>query len=98
MLFGTIFNISIIFPFRLLAPINATQAVKEKSVGADIEIWNNIIPCGSLRNQNDKYFWFHHTEADTLDVENTNDLDKAVALFTSVSYIIADLESDFPRN
>lgn len=97
MLFGTIFNISIIF-FRLLAPINATQAVKEKSVGADIEIWNNIIPCGSLRNQNDKYFWFHHTEADTLDVENTNDLDKAVALFTSVSYIIADLESDFPRN
>lgn len=72
--------------------------MKESSVGADIEIWNNIVPCGSLRNQNDKYFWFHHTQADTLDVENTDDLDKAVALFTSVSYIIANLENDFPRD
>ncbi|KAJ8947304.1 hypothetical protein NQ318_004556 [Aromia moschata] len=81
---------------KLLEPINATQAVKSTSVGSDIALWTGIIPTGSLLNDNDAYFWYHHTKADTMDVMDTDALDKATALWASVAYILADLKDDFP--
>ncbi|KAJ8932973.1 hypothetical protein NQ314_014304 [Rhamnusium bicolor] len=84
---------------KLLAPINATQTVSSPGgVGSDISIWNRIIPGGSLLNANDKYFWFHHTDADTMDVMDPDALDKSTALWASVAYIIADLSEEFPRD
>uniref|UniRef100_V5I8M9 Carboxypeptidase Q n=1 Tax=Anoplophora glabripennis TaxID=217634 RepID=V5I8M9_ANOGL len=84
---------------KLLAPINATQTEYSSSgVGSDISIWANIIPGGSLLNANDRYFWYHHTEADTMDVMDPDNLDKATALFAVVSYVIADLSEEFPRD
>ncbi|KAJ8932974.1 hypothetical protein NQ314_014305 [Rhamnusium bicolor] len=83
----------------LLAPINATQAVRSSGgVGSDITIWKDVIPTGSLLNDNGKYFWYHHTKADTMDVLDPDTLDKATALWASVAYVVADLKDDFPRD
>lgn len=79
--------------------INATQTLfSSTGVSSDISIWGNIIPGGSLLNANERYFWFHHTEADTMDVMDPDALDKSTALFAVVSYIIADLSEEFPRD
>lgn len=89
-----------LFTCRLLSPINAATAKRseEGGVGSDITIWKDVIPTGSLLNDNGKYFWFHHTNADTMDVLDPNALDKATALWASVAYVIADLNDDFPRS
>jgi len=85
---------------KLLAPINATQTSASRGgVGSDISSWTESqIPGGSLLNANDKYFWYHHTPADTMDVLDPDNLDKAAAVWAVVSYIIADLNDDFPRD
>ncbi|CAH0559506.1 unnamed protein product [Brassicogethes aeneus] len=83
---------------KLMASINATRAEYGASCGSDISIWTgNGIPGASLLNDAEKYFWYHHSAADTIDVENPDDLDKGLALWASVAYIIADLSLEFPR-
>lgn len=67
--------------------------------GPDIEEWlNSGIPGASLRNKNEKYFWYHHTNADTMNVESSDALDKGTALFAAVSYVMADISIDLPRH
>jgi len=84
---------------KLLDPINASRAERSfGGVGSDITIWADQIPTASLLNDDGKYFWFHHTEADTMDVLDPAALDKATALWASVAYVIADLKDDFPRD
>ncbi|KAJ3665615.1 hypothetical protein Zmor_001105 [Zophobas morio] len=83
---------------KLLAPINATGVRQSPSVGSDIYMWTSKeVPGASLDTENDKYFWYHHSNADTLDVENPDSLDKNTALWASVAYVLADLSVDFPR-
>jgi len=69
------------------------------NVGSDIEVFEDLnIPGAALLNRNEKYFWYHHTEADTMDVENPDSLDLNTAMFAITSYIIADLSVDLPRS
>lgn len=48
-------------------------------------------------NANEKYFWFHHSQGDRMDVLDPDNLDKATALWAAVSYVIADLSDEFPN-
>lgn len=83
---------------KLFQSINASTLVEEDSPGSDIAIFTgNGIPGASLHNDNGKYFWYHHTEADTMNVENPEELDLGAAFWTAVAYIIADLSIDIPR-
>ncbi|KAF9809885.1 hypothetical protein SFRURICE_002115 [Spodoptera frugiperda] len=83
---------------KLFQSINASTLVEEDSPGSDIAIFTgNGIPGASLYNDNGKYFWYHHTEADTMNVENPEELDLGAAFWTAVAYIIADLSIDIPR-
>lgn len=69
------------------------------NVGSDITIWiNKGIPGASLLNANERYFWYHHSEADTMDVENSDVLDKCTVVWTIASYIMADLSVTIPKN
>ncbi|XP_074033403.1 carboxypeptidase Q [Leptinotarsa decemlineata] len=83
---------------KLLSSINTTQSSYADAVGSDITIWAGQIPGGSLLNDNDKYFYYHHSAADTMDVLDPDSLDKATALWASVAFIIADLKDEFPRD
>ncbi|XP_043793918.1 carboxypeptidase Q-like [Apis laboriosa] len=67
--------------------------------GPDIDYWVKAgIPGGSLWTQDDKYFYYHHTNADTMLVEDPEALDRGTALFAALSYILADLSIDLPRH
>ncbi|CAK1578107.1 unnamed protein product [Parnassius mnemosyne] len=81
---------------KLFTPIDKMKV--SKSVGSDITIFNNEgIPGASLLNQNDRYFWYHHSNADTMDVQNKENVVECAAFWAALSYIISDLSIDIPR-
>ncbi|XP_076241535.1 carboxypeptidase Q-like isoform X2 [Calliopsis andreniformis] len=82
---------------RLLSPMGQMK-LRSPNQGPDIADWVNAgVPGGSLWTRNDKYFYYHHTNADTMLVENPDALDRGTALFAAVSYVLADLSIDLPR-
>ncbi|CAK1551627.1 unnamed protein product [Leptosia nina] len=83
---------------KLFESINASALVESDSAGSDISvIINTGVPGASLHNANERYFWFHHTEGDTMNVESPEELDLCTAFWTSLAYIIADISVDIPR-
>ncbi|KAK2588607.1 hypothetical protein KPH14_006376 [Odynerus spinipes] len=83
---------------RLMSPLGEMN-VRTPNLGPDIEYWiQNGVPGGSLWNKNDKYFYYHHTNADTMLLEDPDALDMGTALFAAVSYVLADLSIDLPRH
>lgn len=48
----------------LLSPINATT-LQVSTEGGDVQSWMDAgVPGGNLLNQNDRYFWFHHSDGE----------------------------------
>ncbi|XP_054158513.1 uncharacterized protein LOC128956825 [Oppia nitens] len=67
---------------KTLKPINATQL---------------SVPGGSLDTRNQKYFYFHHTDGDTMTVQNRRDLDLCTAVWASIAYGLASIDDQLPR-
>ena len=64
----------------------------------DIGILNDEgIPVMSLKVDNSKYFWYHHTPADTFDKVDFDEFNKCVAAMTIMSFVVADLDEPLPR-
>ncbi|XP_061706561.1 carboxypeptidase Q-like isoform X1 [Cydia pomonella] len=83
---------------KLFESIGASELVEDDSPGSDITVITNTgVPGAGLHNANEKYFWFHHTEGDTMNVEDPDELDLCAAFWTAVAYIIADISDDIPR-
>ncbi|ODN03873.1 Carboxypeptidase Q [Orchesella cincta] len=55
------------------------------------------VPGAILDTDGEKYFWYHHSNADTVTALNPNDLDVCLALMTSLSYVLADLSIMLPK-
>lgn len=51
----------------------------------------------SLHTADSKYFWFHHTEADTMTVQNPAEMNLCSALWAVVAYVVADMDEMLPR-
>ncbi|KAK3551394.1 hypothetical protein QTP70_016640 [Hemibagrus guttatus] len=82
---------------KLLAPINVTSLEKHGE-GTDINIWMQAgVPGASLHTADSKYFWFHHTEGDTMSVQNPAEMNLCSAVWAVVSYVVADLDEMLPR-
>ncbi|XP_064081644.1 carboxypeptidase Q-like [Macrobrachium nipponense] len=82
----------------LLEPLNTTKIVSPMDGGPDIEIWSKAgVPTGSLYNANSNYYWFHHSDGDTMSVEDPDTLDRCLALWTSVAYVTADISRRLPH-
>lgn len=82
---------------QLLAHINATL-VTTGGEGTDISPWMSAgVPGASLANDNERYFWFHHSNADTMSVLNSADIDKCAAVWAVHAYSVANLPSLLPR-
>ncbi|PKU42142.1 carboxypeptidase q [Limosa lapponica baueri] len=52
----------------------------------------------SLRDDLSKYFWFHHSQGDTMTVQDPNQMNLCAAVWTVVSYVIADMEEMLPSD
>ncbi|XP_037773959.1 carboxypeptidase Q-like [Penaeus monodon] len=83
---------------RTLKSLHLLQVVSPMDGGPDIEVWQRAgVPTASLYNENEKYFWFHHSDGDTMSVEDPDTLDKCLALWTSVAYVAADITHKIPQ-
>lgn len=82
---------------KLLAPINITT-LYDYAEGTDISFWMQAgVPGASLLDDASRYFWFHHSEGDTMTVQNPIWMNYCAAVWTVVSYVVADLEEMLPR-
>lgn len=82
---------------RLLAPIGA-GTITRGGGGADIgPIMQRGVPGMGLQVDGSRYFWYHHTQADTPDKLDPADVAKCVAAMAVMAYVVADLEDPLPR-
>ncbi len=84
----------------LLVPIGAT-AVEHvpESPEADIgPLVQEGVPGIGLRVEDSRYFWYHHTEGDTLDKLDPAEVARCVAAMAVMAYVMADLPSGLPRS
>jgi len=78
---------------------NATSLIRVGGVPTDIYLMNRGGVPGIVLNGDDgRYFWYHHTNADTMTAMNPSELDKCLAVWASTAYIIADLKEKLPRD
>ena len=84
----------------LLGPIGATKVEKvPESPEADIgPLVERGVPGIGLRVEDSRYFWYHHTEGDTLDKLDPAEVARCVAALAVMAYVIADLPSGLPRS
>ena len=81
----------------LLAAIGAGDIVKGGG-GADIgPIMALGVPGLGLNVDGTKYFWYHHTDADTVDKLDQRDVALCVATMAIMAYVLADMPEKLPR-
>ena len=82
---------------RLLDPIGSGNIAKGCR-GADVlKLVRGGVPVMHLEVDREKYFWFHHTDADTIDKLNPAEVNRCVAAMAVMAYVIADLPETLPR-
>jgi carboxypeptidase Q len=81
----------------LLDKIGAGQ-ISRGGGGADIgPIMALGVPGAGLAVQGDRYFWYHHSEADTVDKLDPHELNLSAAALAILAYVVADLPEPLPR-
>jgi carboxypeptidase Q len=82
---------------NLLEPIDA-GTVTPRGGGADIgPIMREGVPGMGLTVDGSKYFWYHHSDADTIDKLDPADMARCVAAMAVMAYVVADLPQPLPR-
>ncbi|MEJ7811039.1 MAG: M28 family metallopeptidase [Gemmatimonadaceae bacterium] len=73
-------------------------AVTKGGGGADIgPIMALGVPGMGLSVDGTRYFWYHHTEADTIDKLDPREVAQCVAVMAVMAYVVADLPERLPR-
>jgi carboxypeptidase Q len=81
----------------LLRPIGADSA-SAGGGGADIgPIAAFGVPTMSPAVDGTRYFWYHHSDADTIDKLDPKEMAECVALMAVFAYVVADMPERFPR-
>jgi carboxypeptidase Q len=82
---------------KFLKPIDA-DLVTDGGEGTDIGPWMAVgVPGVSLANQDERYFWYHHSNGDMLTVLNEKDVASCAATWTVSSFLVANLDQMLPR-
>ncbi|MFL5496634.1 MAG: M28 family metallopeptidase [Gemmatimonadales bacterium] len=84
----------------LLRPIGATAVQREReSPAADITpLVEGGAPGMELQVDGSRYFWYHHSDGDTLDKLNPAEVARCVAAMAVMAYVVADLPEPLARN
>jgi carboxypeptidase Q len=81
----------------LLDRIGAS-AITRGGGGADIgPIMQEGVPGMGLRVEDARYFWYHHTDADTIDKLDPREMAECVAAMAVMAYVVADMPEKLPR-
>lgn len=82
---------------QLMMPINASKT-SEGGRAADIGPLNDKgVPVMSLNVDDSKYFWYHHSEADTFDKVDMKEFNDCIAAMAIMSFVVADMDTRLPR-
>jgi carboxypeptidase Q len=84
---------------RLLKPIQADRVMEElDSPEADIApLVERGVPGLGLDVERSRYFWYHHSDGDTLDKVDPAELGRCVAALAVMAYVLADMPEGLPR-
>jgi carboxypeptidase Q len=81
----------------LLGGVQADKIISG-GAGSDVE---QLAPAGvpvmELTVEGSKYFWFHHTAADTVDKVDPKELGQCAAAMAVMAYVVADMPESLPR-
>lgn len=81
----------------LLEPVGATKVTLGNG-GMDVmELMQEGVPAMDLVVDRTRYFWYHHSEADTVDKLDWRELNRCIAALSVMAYTIADLPRPLPR-
>jgi len=81
----------------LLEPIESNKVIRGGG-GADISpLIQDGVPGMGLVVEQEKYFWYHHSNADVIDILDKNEFKLNVATMAVFAYIVADMEQLLPR-
>ncbi len=82
---------------RILESIGA-GAITRGGGGADIgPMMEGGMPGMGLNVEPTEYFWYHHTDADTLDKLDPEEVARCVAALAVMAYVVADLPEPLAR-
>lgn len=82
---------------KLLEPIGSNNITRGGG-GADIgPIMREGVPGMGLVVEGSRYFWYHHTAADTIDKLSAEEYNKCIATMAVMAYVAADAEKTLPR-
>lgn len=82
----------------LLSKLNATD-VDDGADLSDVSQWPSLgVPGGSIKVENSKYFYFHHSNGDTMTVQDPDAMDLCAAVWAVTAYTLADLQFMLPAN
>ncbi|CAL8097325.1 unnamed protein product [Orchesella dallaii] len=83
---------------KLLAPLNASSYQTFEKISSDVDVFiPHGVPAISLRTDLTRRYWYHHTHADTLTVEDPEELDLCLATWAVTAYILSDISIALPR-
>ena len=81
----------------LLSRIGADSVTRGESE-ADVEpLMNAGVPVAGLHVDGTRYFWYHHTNADTPDKLDPADVARCVATMAVWAYVVAEMPETLPR-
>ncbi len=83
----------------LLQPLKAT-AVRQVAESPEADIGPLVergVPGIGLDVDRARYFWYHHSDGDTLDKLDPAEMARCVALMAVMAYVVADLPERVPR-
>jgi carboxypeptidase Q len=83
----------------LLGPIGATgvQRVAESPAADITPLAEAGVPAMELDVEGSRYFWYHHSDGDTLDKLDPAELARCVAAMAVMAYVVADLPDALPH-
>ncbi len=81
----------------LLGPVGVDSA-RTGGPEADISpLYEVGVPSFNVDTDGSRYFWYHHSDADTIDKLGPEDLAKNVAIFAVVANTVANMDGTIPR-
>lgn len=83
---------------QLLNAVNSSE-VYDNGGGTDVNWWRKDgVPTASIANHNEKYFWFHHSNGDTMTVLDPVEMNLCSAVWATYAYVLANMDELLPRD
>ena len=76
---------------------NATGASDKPSLSETHLLNEKGVPAAAIDVDQSRYFWYHHTQADTMDAVDAHDMDLCVATIAASAFVFADVPDRVPR-